>query len=260
MVNESNSFEVNEDLRLSLLAGDPIILNDNSGEICKVHALKLEEIKNMGLTMYYYYLSVLCNEPDDWQGHDNLFEYTLSMCLKNKNYAYLVLSAIVCFTKESVYLGANGFILDTKSDEKSGKVSDSSVGNKERVINKSNFENFIKLIKLQNCMSIEKEYKPANKKAQEIINRLNKSKKKKPKSKNNIDLASIISGVVWRSSHTNIKNVWELSVYQLYDAFYRLGVIDDFNLVMTGYYTGNIEKKDIDFKNLNWVKKIEPHK
>lgn len=64
-----------------------------------------------------------------------------------------------------------------------------------------------------------------NKAAAKIIEKLNKRKKgneKKAKSDPKLELPNIISAVAAYHSSINILNIWDLTVYQVYDLFARM--------------------------------------
>ena len=241
-MNENTNLKeyIEEELSLKLLAGDSI----NIDGIGNIYPLKLKEIKDMGEQIYNYFLSVLTIKPDETPNNISLFDFILQNCIYgDEQYRYLVLHALACFLKDKITLREFGFIVGDSED---------------KFINKDNYNEIYKIILLQNCLKNQiDEYNPANERAKELIERLKKSKANKTIQKNNANLASVISGVVWKSKNIDIFNVWDLTVYQLYDALYRLNILDEFDNMMFAYYTGNIRKEDIDFKNLSWVKKYE---
>lgn len=231
---------IDETLSLHLLAGDFIKI-ENVGNI---YPLTLKEIKAMDMMTYNYFLSVLCFELDNRKNDETMFDNILRNCSMDENYSYLVLNALSSFFKEKITLEKGKFYI--------GEIQEN------RCIDNSNYEKIRYILQLQNCLqnTIE-DYNPANEEARKMIERIKKGKANKPTPKNNSNLASIVSGVVWKSKNVDIFNVWNLTIYQLYDALYRINLLDDFDNVMFAYYTGNIRKEDIDFKNLSWVKKFE---
>lgn len=130
--------------------------------------------------------------------------------------------------------------------------------NNKNIINKDNWSDICKIIQMQNCVKkIEKEeYNPANERAKKFIEKLNKMKQELPKIKSDITLSSMISGVAWKAQNININNIWDLTIYQLYDALNRLNLIDDYQFTFTGIYTGTVDGKKIDMKKINWMKII----
>lgn len=103
----------------------------------------------------------------------------------------------------------------------------------------------------------EDEYHAGNSKAKEMMDKIRKGKASKPKKKPVIDFHSIISGLSWRTTGgVNLFNIFDLTIYQFYDGYYRLENIDHYNSILTGIYTGNIDAKNIKMQDINWARII----
>lgn len=128
-------------------------------------------------------------------------------------------------------------------------------------INGQNLDELFQLLRYAYCLKFEKpeeEIKPANEKARQMLARIKKEDIEHPKpKKSSIDLMSVISGVAHKSNSLNIINIWQLSLYQLWDSYYRLVIIDDNNNTITGIYAGTVDKEKIDLKEISWIKKIK---
>lgn len=129
--------------------------------------------------------------------------------------------------------------------------------NNIKSIDKGNFNNIITIIKIQNCIKEEEEekYNPANDMAKKFIEKFKKNKADAPKPKKEYGLYEIISSISWKT-YIGI-DVWELTIYQLYDAFNRVNIIDNYTNIIHGIYSGNIDSKKINSKEINWFKKIK---
>ena len=126
--------------------------------------------------------------------------------------------------------------------------------NKNKVINRNNWGNICKIIQMQNCVKREKEdYNPANEEARKIIEKIKALKRENP-IKESVTLSSMISGIANKSNNLNILNIWDLTTYQLYDALNRLNLIDNYQFTLNGMYAGTVNGKDINMKDLNWMK------
>lgn len=126
----------------------------------------------------------------------------------------------------------------------------------EKAINRNNWDEIKNIILMQN--NIKKEtYNPANKKAKEIIEKIKKNKKNAPVIKQNNDFFSIVSGLAWKSNSINAINIFDLNIYSFYDGLNRLNLIDDYEYTLTGIYTGNVDAKKINLKDLSWFKIID---
>lgn len=127
------------------------------------------------------------------------------------------------------------------------------------VIDSKNIDEIIKTILKIYCISIPKEEKeefnPANEQARKLMERIRKNRAKAPKAKSNVDLTSIISAVAWKSNSLTIESVWKLTLYQLYDAFYRLEIIDNYDKTLSAIYAGTIDGKTAKLDKQLWYKK-----
>ena len=130
-------------------------------------------------------------------------------------------------------------------------------------IYRDNYDSIMNVFRKMYCISInqkEVEYNPANDKARELIEHIKRRDEElaRIKGKTAPNLFSIISGVAWKSHNINIFDIFKLTIFQLYDAYYRLEIIDNCTYTMTGIYTGNIEAKSIKQEELTWIKKYNP--
>lgn len=117
------------------------------------------------------------------------------------------------------------FVTYTEKDE-NGKII--PIG----VIREETFKDVIDCIMQLYCISLEdkeKKVKFKNSKARKVWEKIQKGKKDfdktNPQSKK-FELANIISAVSAKSQSLNIINIWELTVFQLYDQFQRLQIND----------------------------------
>ena len=126
-------------------------------------------------------------------------------------------------------------------------------------VNRDNADKIINVFRKMYNIQIEKEpeYNPVNDRARAIIEKIKKKNEIYANlyKEEDIDLNSIISGVAWKSTNTNIFNVFDLTIYQLYDAYYRLEIVQNYYNTMTGLYTGNIDGKTVNPKKISWIKK-----
>ncbi len=133
-------------------------------------------------------------------------------------------------------------------------------GEDKIVINRDNYDDFQGLFCKMYWVVGEDEpkYNPANAKASEFIKKLEEKKRKYAKTLQKYEktLFDIISGVAWKSPNMNIFDIWDLTIYQLYDAYYRMEIIDEYDKVITGLYSGAIDQSKIEMKKYDWTKKI----
>ena len=204
----------------------------------------------MSYSTYSQYLSILCLNPCDLDeeyeelGNISTFEILIGSCSQGgKDFVCNALSLFfvepVRFQKEYSF-----FYL--------GEIKD------RRYITKENYEMIKTIIRKMSYMIDKEDERPifGNERAREMWELIKKNRKKIPVAKQNINFASIVSGVAWKSQNVNIITVWDLTIYQLYDAYYRLDVIDTYDKTVTGIYAGNVDGTKINLKDLNWSKKI----
>lgn len=133
------------------------------------------------------------------------------------------------------------------------------------VIHRENFDDIVKVIKLQNYLSQPKqeeevEENPADEKTRQLMETMKRNrekveakKKAQQKADNNedIDIADIISAVSSKSNSINKMNVWDLTLYQLYDEYSRLELIDNYDFSVKAMMAG-AEKVDLK----HWSSKL----
>lgn len=80
------------------------------------------------------------------------------------------------------------------------------------------------------------------------------SKQRNIKNKNNVDLQSICSSLMWKSGIG--EEIFNYPIYRIHEGYARLNAIDNWDKTMTAYYSGNIdtEKAKINFEKINWSK------
>lgn len=213
------------DLRLKLLGGDSLYVND-----IEIKPLNLRQIKDFGFSKYQQMLYMLVakkedlvdmnvvNVPDDWT--------TLDLVLKSGNVELIDIfaNALLLFVGETEidYHPDYGIVVGNIKDLK--------------IINGDNFEEFVHVIKLQNSLigaSEEDKFNPSDNKAKAIADKLKQAREKLKKVKKaqaenegaDIDFADIVSAVSTRSNTFNKLNIWDCTIYQLYDEYKRLEMI-----------------------------------
>jgi len=242
----------NDDLELCLLAGYPIDVG-----IGKLYPLKLKDIVEIGLTKYNEYLGITTFDIGDMdldgvnikESGITTFGFILLNCYGQNgesSFKDKFIMALSLFFKEPVSV-----------DYESGSFH---IGNKEenKIINNDNFEYIQDMLMKQNYIKKEKEeeYNFANDAARKFHEEQKKKRKNAPKIKSNVTLHSIISGIAWKSNSVNIFDIWDLTIYQLYDAIQRMDLIDNYKGHLQGIFAGTIDPKKMDFKKINWSKKL----
>jgi len=156
------------------------------------------------------------------------------------------------------FIGAIGLFLRIENTNSFGIDEECNIVlDKEKKINSENWNKICKIIKMQNCVKREKEdYNPANEQARKIIEKIKALKRENP-IKESITFPSMISGIANKSNNLNILNIWDLTIYQLYDALNRLNLIDNYQFTLNGIYAGTVNGKEINMKDINWMNIIK---
>ena len=88
-------------------------------------------------------------------------------------------------------------------------------------------------------------------KAKELILR-QKYKKRKKNKKGDINLSSIVSSIIAKG--IRYEEVWQLPIYEVYEIYYRLNKIVNYENTTNAYYAGNIDTKKttINWSEIDW--------
>lgn len=87
--------------------------------------------------------------------------------------------------------------------------------------------------------------------AKELILR-QKYKKRKKNKKGDINLSSIVSSIIAKG--IRYEEVWQLPIYEIYEIYYRLNKIVNYENTTNAYYAGNIDTKktSINWSEIDW--------
>lgn len=94
-----------------------------------------------------------------------------------------------------------------------------------------------------------------SKAAQRILEKLKKAEKKKSKVDKRFELGNLISAVAVRSNSLNIINIWDITIYQLYDQFSRLRIDTSYDISKRSVSVWG--DSDGKFKNDLWFMEID---
>lgn len=246
---------MNSDTELRLLAGYPIDI-----DIGKVHQSIIKDIIDMGESEYNQYLGILLYDTSlieftkadlDNIGLDSFttYDFLVSQCIQSSESKDVVLSSLEFFFKEKV-----GFVdFGMKSIFHLGKLSDG------RFITRDNYNLFKKtIIKSNYLKELEEEENLvfANERARQMYLDIKRAEKNRPTTKTQVNLHSILSAIMWRTNKP-ISEILNMTVYQLYDGYHRLFLIDDCLNTAQGIYHGTIDGEKIKPDKLNWAKIIK---
>ncbi|GAV11288.1 hypothetical protein [Paenibacillus sp. NAIST15-1] len=231
---------------LKMLADLPIEI-PNVGHF---HVPRLKDIASLGEERYSQILSLLllnkANIPHLKDIEFDNFSILFVNCLNSDELWSEVKIGLELLFKEEVHIPSR--------DDESVFFYFGDILNK-RYVTRDNFDYIQSLIIFSNNIKIETEdeYKPANSKAAELIKRLHAGKEYVNKKKKQIvSLANKISGLAWKSNNVNIFDVWNLNIYQFYDAINRLEQIDNYQFTLQGIYSGTVNGSKMKLSELHY--------
>lgn len=223
---------------MRLLRGKPIKVG-----LINVYPWTLGEIDDFGESNYNIFISLLLTNKDKLSEVEGIDKDALSeisdyeaMCglvLGNKDTERIMLSGLTkTFNTDVSFDAYNGFFI---------KYNETSV-----YLN-GLYKDIQKVIEAQNVLNAnnKSDFNPANKAAkkmyEKIIERRNKVLKKQKKDKGS-SLSDIISVVSTYKDGLNLNNIWDLTVYQLYDHYFRLLIWDDYRV--SSIHLPHMDEKD----------------
>ena len=251
----SRVVKVFQNLELSILCGKPIEIysevRDSKTLIGKIHQPKVRDIVELGEYEYNKYISLLLYDTDLIESDVpiNLLQFLITQAMYVEDIGKIILKGLSFFFQEEVRFYTENqmglFYL--------GELMD------ERFIDFENYELIRRtLIKINYLKDMEEEedIKFGNETAREWYIAMKKAEQEKPQPKPKVNLHSIISALMWRSNKT-IDEILGMTIYQIYDGYYRLFLIDDSLSMRQGIYSGTVDQKGVKPDDLNWAKIIE---
>ncbi len=241
-----------------LLSKDPIYLPNAGGILSPT----LKEISALGIHTYHYYLTVLLMDlktcfsilglkdefelyPEEDRSKLSIFD----LLLINASLCTLLTDILNFFIKEDViYSPEQKCFFIQQGNEISGRIT------------KENYPQICDVICQRNNIKSNLSKDPSevkSKKASEILKKLQKGRAKKAgqtKADENLELGNIISAVAGKSHSLNLLNIWNLTIFQLWDCFARLSNNSIYDIQsMSVAAWGN---KDNYFDATAWFKRI----
>lgn len=204
----------------------------------------LREINDMGYSEFQNHINMISLTLDYFI--DQIEDFETQAIYKSEKHNMKVFDlycAIPDFKKMmidslKVILRTNDIIETENDDYEIVLLVDGKYG-----IDRYNYDTIIKTISMQNSPSEkneeESETNPENEEARAVAEKIKKLKNKVSEVKNNGSekdsgtfITDIISSVSSMSNTINKINVWDLTLYQLYDEFYRLLKIEEYRFTM----------------------------
>lgn len=214
----------------------------------------LRRIAQIGAETYNFYLSLLLADEKTLFSDDAMTDF-----LKNA-LAFFFKEEIFYYSDERCFIVTNNavsVITDIEALSGGRKLSDTDIVG---VITGDNFSQICDLIlQLNNIKRRDEDIsKVKNKKALDILKKIQKGRAERQKNKKadkNMEIANIISAVANRHPSLNMINIWDLTIYQLWDAFARLSNNSIYDIQSMSVAAWG--DKDNHFDAAAWFKRIE---
>lgn len=261
--------------RAFLSSGKNLILSDN----VIVHHPSIEDIYNLGNgidceDIYWNYVNIILSDPythmvelDD-MGLNYLTQtpfdvFTLKWKLAKKIYGdnrelfdKLHFSPLKNIKNALIFfLGEHEFDIAVNADGETFLVD---LYNKNFIMNKEQFNLMSKFIMSINCIDTSYQIVPANESARKILiedqrDEINRRKKYKKQNEDIDYIGTAIDIVACLSGSVNYLNIDQYKIYQLLKSVKFKIKKDNYDHLITGIYTGNIDISKINKNELTWI-------
>lgn len=233
------------------LSPDPVRLQNVGGVLSPT----LRRISALGYDTYQTYLAVMTMDPESYlskTAEDRADSPgSLFSLLTGEPQSCALLQNILNFFMEEdiLYSPAHNAFLSQSQGKTTGYITEEI------------YPELCSLICQRSCIhSGQKEKQPdvKSKKALEILQKLQKGRTKKArqtKPDKDMELGNIISAVASRSYSLNLLNIWDLTIFQLWDCFARLSnnnIYDIQSMAVAAWGS-----KDNSFDASAWFKRME---
>lgn len=246
--------ESKESRELIYLAGEGFDLGFG-----KIYPLTLREIVKIGYDKYNKYLGMLAIDKDNYIENLGLdgekkkeleqlsnFEFVFVNCLHNEDFRKEYMEAIEVFFREPVQFYEQGFFYFGEFEELKDELEKGS--GKERLIHKGNFDDVQLVVKEMNGVKVGKKKEEMD----EFDRRVMEAEKMLSKYENKdegISLITMISSLAnMDDNDLNIINIWDLTIYQLYDQFKRGQLKEKYFIDIKSLLAG-AKKEDVNLEH-----------
>lgn len=226
------------DQDIALLLGDGLEF-----ETLLIKPLTIREIKNIKFSNFYSIIQVLISDRTDLQNVvENVevfpFDIFVSNLVYNEQFAMIMIEFLKTIFNKEISFMENGILIGENV-----------------VLNSSNYDKFVDIIKKQYCVVKPKKLIAKNSKQEEYLKRLAEMQKKyeNHRKADSEDISDWISSVVAKHNSLDFNSVQDLTIYQLMNQFKRLNKIDEYFIGIDQLLAG-ASKEDV--KITHWSKKI----
>lgn len=243
------------------------LISRNPIEIENVGSIRCPLLSDVDEIKYYTYCSyiqALKITPDDYFDNletkygikvpvEQIMEITkFDLLVSDTDLLQVVVNALNFFLVEEVYFDSDqmNFVVYTTNENDEENI----VG----YISRENYSDVINIILQRINIEVDDNEvddlsKVKSKRGRKIFEKIREGRKKMKKAKEQSSggkhqsMANVISSVVAFCPNMNYVQIWDLTVYELYDLFSRLNIIDQYNISSTSVSVWGDEKKQFKF-------------
>lgn len=240
--------------------------------ICSIKSPTLSDVWKITYDVYLSYIKILSLTPqifctkintslENWfnslSGEQKQNITLLDICSVDNTIIPKISDALNFFIIENIFWNneLSSFVVYDSKDEKGNIIPKSFIHSKV-------WKELIGIIfQLNGINSNEEELqetKAKNQKALEIMSKLKKGREKNKKNKEpdkNLQLDNLVSVVANKHPSLNMLNIWDITVYQLWDAFSRLSENNLYDIGALSISVWGDEKKQFNISD--WYKRID---
>lgn len=241
---------------IDLLSPQPFMLQNIGGVVCPT----LRQVQQIGYDTYQLYLSIILMTPQSYFSMlptDGSMEETsvYELITGNSKLCLLAERALNFFLTGSVRFSPEYQCFFLYEKEPGEHVEQKPDG----LIHRELWQPLCQIIAQRNYV----EYPAAStlqvksQKAKKRLERLEKLRPKHRKVDHNMDIGNIISAVAGKSPSLNLINIWDMTIYQLWDTFYRL--CNNHILNIQSMSVAAWGDQNHSFDSSSWYKNLREH-
>lgn len=247
-----------------MLSGEPL-LYDGVGHLRSPRLSELRPTSGIGHSVYNLYLNFLSWDKDAIVKYNKISKFRGAEKLENEKLNAFDVSTLLTQTRELCQAVLSFFIVENISWDQSKRSFIITTEYQERevvvgVINRKNYDDVRKQILKLNFIGLNDSDEPIQHSSEEskalwerVQKHLEEQSKKAPsKDKPEYHLCNIISKLCAVHPSYNLLNIYDLTVFQLYDSFFQIGYLRSANLSERIFSNHGGEK----FKFEDWLKPI----
>ena len=239
-----------------LISPEPLYFQGIGG----IKSPTLREISKLSYNAYQWYLTLLLMTPQTYYEVIGQSEYFES--LTDDELQQLDIFGLIVENDEMLKIIENAlsffFVENVRYDESNKAfltyIDESPVG----AINRNTWDAIIDIISQRNNIQSKPDdiTKAKNKRGIEIFKKIQRYKSAMNKNiapDKNIELGNVISAIANRSNTLDILNIWDVTIFQLWDAFYRISSNNMYDIQATTVAVWGDEKKT--FNSTAWLER-----